>query len=83
MQGYAFCEFLSIATADSTIQSLNGKAVGNKFLTGKSMPRVHAARLVACSSAGILRMRTASFPLTCRPALGVVCNAVKRALAPS
>jgi hypothetical protein len=33
-QGYAFCEFVNVGATDSTIQALNGKPIGNKFLTG-------------------------------------------------
>ena len=35
MQGYAFCEFQEIGLTDYVIQNLNGKQIGNKFLTVK------------------------------------------------
>jgi len=35
LQGYAFCEFADITVTDNVIQSLNGKPVGNKYLTVK------------------------------------------------
>lgn len=34
-KGYAFCEFVDIHITDSVIHALNGKPVGNKFLTVK------------------------------------------------
>ena len=34
-QGYAFCEYSDMGATDFVIQSLNGKPVGNKFLTVK------------------------------------------------
>ena len=34
-QGYAFCEYADLGATDFVIQSLNGKPVGNKFLTVK------------------------------------------------
>ena len=34
-QGYAFCEFQDISLTDYAIQNLNGKQIGNKFLTVK------------------------------------------------
>lgn len=34
LQGYAFCEYVDVAVTDAVIQALNGKAIGNKFLTG-------------------------------------------------
>ena len=34
-QGYAFCEFQDISLTDYVIQNLNGKQIGNKFLTVK------------------------------------------------
>ena len=35
VQGYAFCEFQEIGLTDYVIQNLNGKQIGNKFLTVK------------------------------------------------
>ena len=35
LQGYAFCEFQEIGLTDYVIQNLNGKQIGNKFLTVK------------------------------------------------
>jgi RNA recognition motif-containing protein len=35
LQGYAFCEFQDIGLTDYVIQNLNGKQIGNKFLTVK------------------------------------------------
>lgn len=37
-QGYAFCEYLDVSVTDAVIQALNGKPIGNKFLTGGSPP---------------------------------------------
>lgn len=34
-QGYAFCELADINNTEYVIQNLNGKQVGNKFLTVK------------------------------------------------
>ena len=34
LQGYAFCEYLDVGMTDAVIQALNGKPIGNKFLTG-------------------------------------------------
>lgn len=34
-KGYAFCEYIDVNVTDAVIQSLNGKPVGNKFLTVK------------------------------------------------
>lgn len=34
-QGYAFCEYADTALTNYVIQALNGKPVGNKFLTVK------------------------------------------------
>ena len=34
VQGYAFCEYLDVGVTDAVIQALNGKPIGNKFLTG-------------------------------------------------
>lgn len=35
VQGYAFCEYQDIGLTDYVIQNLNGKQIGNKFLTVK------------------------------------------------
>jgi len=35
VQGYAFCEYSDMGATDFVVQSLNGKPVGNKFLTVK------------------------------------------------
>ena len=35
VQGYAFCEYADTALTNYVIQALNGKPVGNKFLTVK------------------------------------------------
>ncbi len=35
VQGYAFCEFQEVGLTDYVIQNLNGKQIGNKFLTVK------------------------------------------------
>jgi splicing factor U2AF 65 kDa subunit len=34
-KGYAFCELADVAATDAIIQSIHGKPVGNKFLTGR------------------------------------------------
>ena len=34
-RGYAFCEFADVTVTDAAIQNLNGKPIGNKYLTGE------------------------------------------------